>query len=282
MEVWDRVDQAVSAENKRAQLTAKFIPAYGPLPADTLTVPAQTVSALDPATPEIAAIDESAFVALTEVWVEFALTEQQVGGEEHLGTCVTLATRVTNLLSQAIDLKVFLGEAAKERPLFSKVQSRSRSNGVARGLLDVPSEANGQIVEITRAAGQTRYGERILGGIVEAISTLQRIEGGDGPYFVVLPTAKHADAHTPLTDTLITPALPIQALTKGFYGTGSLPEDRGLVVDLGGDSMDIVVAIPPTVAFMQVDNDGLSRFRVFSRFAFRLKVPTAVVSLAFR
>ena len=45
--------------------------------------------------------------------------------------------------------------------------------------------------------------------------------------------------------------------------------------------MDLVVGMDATAAFMQVDDQGLYRFRVVERFALRPKDGTAIVDLAF-
>jgi hypothetical protein len=45
--------------------------------------------------------------------------------------------------------------------------------------------------------------------------------------------------------------------------------------------MDLVIGMDVTTAFMQVDDQGLYRFRVFERFALRPKDTTAIVRLEF-
>lgn len=103
------------------------------------------------------------------------------------------------------------------------------------------------------------------------------------PYAVALYSDLFADTYAPLAGTLVMPADRIRPLvSQGFYGTGTLPEATGLLVSLGGDTMDVVVGVNPTTVFQQMDNDGIYRFRVFERFALRIKDPTAIVNLYFR
>jgi uncharacterized linocin/CFP29 family protein len=79
-------------------------------------------------------------------------------------------------------------------------------------------------------------------------------------------------------------------MTAGFYGTGTLPSNAagaepqfyGLLLSLGGNTIDLVVGLDATTAFMQQDTDGAYRFRVVERFALRLKDITAVVRLEFQ
>jgi hypothetical protein len=70
-------------------------------------------------------------------------------------------------------------------------------------------------------------------------------------------------------------------VTAGFYGTGTLPEKRGILFSLGGNTMDLAVGVDATPESMFSDNTGMFRFRVFERFAPRLKNKLAVRRLEF-
>jgi hypothetical protein len=79
-------------------------------------------------------------------------------------------------------------------------------------------------------------------------------------------------------------------VTAGFYGTGTLPaegldpKDRkttGILVSLGGNTMDLVVGMDAMTAFLQEDTEGRYRFRIYERFGLRLKDKTAVIRLEF-
>jgi hypothetical protein len=82
------------------------------------------------------------------------------------------------------------------------------------------------------------------------------------------------------------PAFPVSAgfpdPTKLTPAPSGLPSYYGSLVSLGGNAMDLVVGIEPTVGFMQQDVDGNFRFRVVERVALRLKDITAVVRLEFQ
>jgi hypothetical protein len=81
------------------------------------------------------------------------------------------------------------------------------------------------------------------------------------------------------------PAFPVPAgfpdPTKLIPAPSGLPSYYGSLVSLGGNAMDLVVGIEPTVGFMQQDVDGNFRFRVVERVALRLKDITAVIRLEF-
>lgn len=274
-QLWNRIDQAVNAEALRTKVAAKFLPLYGPL-AEATTVPADTVD------PQTLTVEEGSVTPLIEIWAEFALTKQQVDGEELLSTAVTLATRATNLLSQAEDLLIFQGDKAiKENPLFTENKIHHRTGPAGIGLLNAP--ANDQIIVVEPVDQiQKRYGENTFGAVAEGYSRLQN-KGHYGPYALVLQTDIYADTYAPLRTTLIMPADRIKPLmTAGFHGTGTLPPLRGLITSIGGNTMDLVVGTFPTTEFMLVDNEGLYRFRVFERFALRLKDKTSIIRLEFK
>jgi len=274
--VWDRIDQAVHAEAKRTRVAAKVLPLHGPLPAGARTVPGDSIIPDDRGPLRV---DEGLEIPLTEIAVEFALTEQQVEAEAEgrLATAVTLATRATNLLVQAEDRRILRGaealrEFARESPVHVRTDIRE---GV--GLAQVEERQTIRVAAV--AAG--RYGERIFEATLDAYAGLQE-RGHYGPYALVLAAMVFADAHRPIETSLVMPADRIKPLvTQGFHGTGALAPLRGVFISLGGNTMDLAVAVDTSVAFLQVDNEGMYRFRAFERFALRLKDSSAIRLLIF-
>src|SRR5262249_39260404 len=130
--------------------------------------------------------------------------------------------------------------------------------------------------------GKPKWADNTLAAVADAYSRLQN-KGHYGPYALALHTDPYADTYAPLATTLITPAEPIKALvTGGFYGTGTLPPLTGVLVSTGGNTMDRVVAVDAKIEFEQTDNRGRYLFRVYERFALRLKVSDAVIKLEFQ
>src|SRR5262249_59930963 len=116
------------------RIARRFIP-WLPMP-DVLTTPADTVSTDDSGGLALLKVEEGLTVPLMEIWVEFALTKDQVGAEEQLATAVTLATRATNLLAQAEDLLIFQGlPATKTSPIFKHNEVGLRAGPPGPGLL---------------------------------------------------------------------------------------------------------------------------------------------------
>jgi len=125
--------------------------------------------------------------------------------------------------------------------------------------------------------------------------------GHPGEYALVLGTDPYADLFAPVGGgSLVITADRVTPLVKtGLISTAALPPYTGvqptsppagsppaspyfgLLVDPVGDNMDVVVGLHAVTVFMQQDSNDNWRFRVLTRFALRLKDPTAVVVLQF-
>jgi uncharacterized linocin/CFP29 family protein len=268
--VWKTLDDAVHDEFHRTAVGLKFIPSPGQSD-NAMTVPADVVNIGDTMT-----VNEADVTALVELGVDFGLTRQQTAAEQQNGTGVTLGTRAANLLAQAEDLVIFAGKAALKHPLFKRVRQRSGTGG--SGLLGSAKEA--VAVQPVGQNPQT-YGENSFKAVAEAYGRLQR-QGHNGPYAVALHSDVYADTFAPVANMPALPADQIRQLASlGMFGTGALPPHIGVVVSVGGNSMDLVVGMEPTTEVLQSDDQGLYRFRVFERFVLRIKDDTAIVRLNF-
>lgn len=244
--------------------------------------------------------------------------DQEEGDFKSLGhsTAVTLATKAANTLAQAEDLIIFQGQnAITGATLFtgSFVLQLSGNEPADTGLLNFPigGAAPGAgpltlppipaivvvpVPLLAPAVGGVTYGPNTFTGVATAYSNLQAA-GHYGPYALVLETIPYADTFAPLPATLTLTADRIKPLmTAGFFGTGTLPPNPppapvlppaqptpfyGVMVSLGGNTMDLVSGVEPIVAFMQEDINGNFRFRVLQRLALRVKDTTAINILEF-
>ncbi len=276
-DTWDSIDKAVHDEMKRIMVARTFMPIF-PTTADAKTVPADTIDTSDP---ETLSVQEGDFISIFEIAVGFALTQQQVNTEGDITTAVTLATRAANLLAQAEDILIFQGDRGlKNNVLFTSNRVRHRNNSFGTGLLDAATQDETINVPFADKAQQS-YGEQTFKEVAQGYSRLQK-KGHYGPYAIVLETVPFADTHAPLKTTLIMPADRITSLvSQWFYGTGTLDPFTGLLISLGGNTMDLAVGMDAITAVSQVDTTGLSQFRVYERIALRLKDPTAIVKFVF-
>jgi hypothetical protein len=85
----------------------------------------------------------------------------------------------------------------------------------------------------------------------------------------------------PSAASLVTTAERIKPLVEGgFYGTGTLPEDRGLLVALGGDPTGLYVGREASAEFLRKERSKFF-FRVVERVQFVARDPRALVLLKF-
>ena len=273
---WDNVDKAVHDEVVRVEIARKFMLPYMTT-ADAKTVPADTVDTQDPTT---LTVDEGAQISIFEISVGFALTQQQVSSDGDMSTATTLATRAANILGGAKDTLIFQGDRAlKTIDLFTSGRVSHRNSSFGNGLLDLADET----IEVPLAEGsRDSYGENIFAAVADGYAKLQG-KGAYGPYAIVFHTIPFAKAYKPLKTTLITPADAIKGLvTEKFYGSGTLDPLTGLLISLGGNTVDLAIGQDAITANMQVDTKGLSQFRVYTRFALRPKDPRAFIKFHFQ
>jgi hypothetical protein len=124
---------------------------------------------------------------------------------------------------------------------------------------------------------------RLVRGIAQAIGLLEA-RGHFGPFAVVLDQELFLVAQTP-TAALVLP----QDRILPFLGGGPLlrsstlniaPGVRsGVVVALGGEPVELVVATDVCVQFLQVTVEPLFVFRVCEKMALRIKEPEAIIRL---
>lgn len=269
-DVWSSIDGAVNAEVQRTCIGAKIIPLYAPAPSsDASTVPADVIDTVT------MTADESAVTPIVELGVEFRLTRQQIGSEPDVGTAVSLATRAANVLARAEDVILFQGKDGLKDPLLKSVKQGGGSLGA--GLL-----SSADLAITVNPIGTDSYGKNTFVSFANAYSQLQS-KGHYGPYAFVVRSEIYADAYAPLPDTLVLPADSVKAMVSlGFYGTAAIPLLSGVLVSVGGNTMDLVSSVNPTTEFLQIDPDGGYRFKVFERFALRVKDKTAIVSFEFK
>jgi hypothetical protein len=172
-------------------------------------------------------------------------------------------------------------------------------------------------VHIGNAGGANapaQYGPNTVTAITSACSTLVST-GYMGPLACVLYFFDYADAFSPLVNTLILPADRIAPLLQaGFHNSGTMPgipnpqnniiagappplnltgllnvnnlvnqnaQAVGLVMSLGGNTVEFVNGLDPVTAFSYIDPSGNYIFRVFTRFATKISDQGAIMRLEF-
>jgi len=271
-EIWNRLHLAVSSEVKRVTVAQRFLPLAGPMP-KALTVPGEPITR---DSERRLVMDEAVVSPLCEIWSEFALTPQQVAEEATLLKARTLAIRAANFVTLAEDALIFNGDdALKTFPLLQKGIVRHRSGPAGSGSLGAA-----EVLEVSTPQNAKGVGRSIFERVIQAYAMLQD-RGHYGPYALVLNTRAYAALRNPPANTFIFETDRLKSIfDSGLYATGTLPtkpDFSGTLYSLGGKSMDLVIGRDAQVAFLQEDDDGKYRFRVWKRFAYRLRDPSAVI-----
>jgi uncharacterized linocin/CFP29 family protein len=304
-EVWEEIHKAVHEETLRVRIGAQFLPHRRVHP-KTMSVPPDTItnSPLPGEPTNTLTVDEGQSIRINEIWTEFALTTQQVHDTAEAKnplhtTAVTLARRAAMYLALGQDTVVFQGNNAYGTPLFStNVNYRQGQLPLDGGLLSLsggPFASTNPIIQVQplpQSPPGVTWGENTLTAVTAGYAALTAA-GEPGPYALVLSTPVFADLFAAVgIGSLVITADRVQPLVKaGLFGTdtinpaaGSPPSFSppagspyyGVLVSLGGDTMDLVVGLHATTVFMQQDLNQLWRFRVTERFAFRVLDPAAI------
>jgi len=102
------------------------------------------------------------------------------------------------------------------------------------------------------------FGENVFSAVADGIAKLVG-KAQAKPYALMLPERVYANTFTPPGDqSLVTVAEMIEPLVEGgFYGTATLPENRGLLVALGGDPIKLYVGHEATAIHSAGQADGV-------------------------
>ncbi len=274
---WKRVRQAVTEEANRVRVASSFLPVYGPLPPSTQVVPSEVVDEKE------LTVDDTTTARIVELSVDFSVRQAQAA-EEELSSALLLFRRAANIVARAEDWTVFRGlpnPRPPELPDVLKVRDgRPRPANVER---DDPG-ASGLVAAASapNLPGIVDDGESLVTTVVAAITQLER-QGHLGPFYCVLGNGAFVTAQKPNSGSLVLPSDRVTPfLGHALLRTSTIPDDQGIVASLAGDPVDLALAVDIAPQLLNVDNDGRYRFRVFERFALRVKERSAVVRLEFK
>jgi uncharacterized linocin/CFP29 family protein len=273
-QIWSDIDNAVRDEVGRVRVVQRVFPCT--LLANGQQVPKDQLST---EASDILKIQEGRTKPFVEIWVEFSLTQSQVDSEESLHTGRTLARLAANKIAAKEDSLLFHGNAqsaaaltkaavAAKRPTPTHLVKDENADSLDKGLLGGDPGTTGAHPHVG-TKGTTVKPEELVGKVVEGIGKLSTAHAG--PYALFLSSQKFAPA-----DRII----PLVA--GGFYGTGRLPDDDGLLVSLGGEPTTIYIGIDATTAFTQTEPNGTYRFRVFERIQFVARDPSVFLRLVLK
>ena len=290
-EQWARVNKVVQEQASRARMAATFLPLLGPLPGDTDFVRQELIQYA--AAPNIVlGIQDRPVIQLATLQVIVPVRGAQMADPE-MTSVLALFRRAANVLARLEDAVVFRGLvpdpliAGRFAPPINVGPPPPRrvweitGGQESRGLWTIPVPP-AQRVNITWAP-RRRRDTRLVGGIAEAIGRLEA-GGHFGPFAAVLDQRLFLVAETP-SPALVLP----QDRILPFLGGGPLLRSStlnvapntgsGVVVALGGEPVELVVATDVCVQFLQVTAAPLFVFRVCEKMVLRIKEPGAIMRL---
>jgi uncharacterized linocin/CFP29 family protein len=273
-EQWDRVKRAIQEEANRARVAATFLPLFGPLPASADFVRREEIIIDNRIT-----IADTDTIKLPTLQVKVYLRGAQMADPE-LASALALFRRAANLLARLEDALIFNGQPGESQappggpPNIWEIRGGQQSNGL---LATAAALAEPDAPPSVPAAPD---GEKLVVAVSDAIGILES-NGHFGPFAVALGQRLFLAAQTPNRGSLVLP----QDRIIPFLGGGplvrstTLPDDKGVVVALGGAPVELVIATDVSLNFLQVAPDPMFVFRVYEKMALRIKESDAIVAL---
>jgi uncharacterized linocin/CFP29 family protein len=295
---WETVNSAVTEAFGKASVAAAFLPCYGPLAASAETVRDLQIRGLQ----ADLKVHDADTLKLFTLRVKVTLSSEQVA-DDSLSSAILTFRRAANILAQVEDEIVFNGFDARVTPHVTgsigkalaasasptdlpRVHRVSRAHEVivqgsgpkeVKGLAAVPDTstpaalAGGQIKLSQAHPGIAATGQAVVQEVAQAVAELEA-NSNPGPFACVLGSGIFVLAHTPEQNSMVLPADRITPMLGGpLLRSGSMDPNHGVVVSLGGEIVDIVVATPPRVQFLNLTGEAKYQFRVYERFVLRVK-----------
>jgi len=265
---WQKVRDAVNESYGKASIASAFLPLYGPLSGSAEIVRNERLTQ-DTSMPPILSLDadfDAVNVRLLNLTVRVELTSEQVA-DESLTNALLAFRRAANILAQEEDRIVFEGLRQQPQNLDSRFVLNDRVEP-QEGLADLPKRRlfPGFDIGVDRTIGQ--------GVVTAVVNATQRLEDSfnPGPFACVLGSELFTGVHDP-SQSLVLPADRIMPLLKGgpLLRATTMHPRVGIVVSPAGNAVDIVVGTPPTVQFLQRRENARFLFRVYERFALRIR-----------
>ena len=131
------------------------------------------------------------------------------------------------------------------------------------------------------APGRAQKGSynKDAGATVKAIEDLER-NGHYGPFAQVLGNVLYLAANTPNENSMVLPSDRIRPFLDGpLLRSSTMPRNKGVVVALAGEPIDLVIAHDLELKFVQMTLEPRFVLRLSERFTLRIKQEGAVVGL---
>jgi uncharacterized linocin/CFP29 family protein len=288
---WADLRAAALDSAQSARVASTFLPLVGPLPPDQTTVPSNWMKTSSLSTRQLGEardrleIRAGKTLHLVTISCNVYLRGAEAADPE-LSAAKAMVRRAAEVLGRLEDAIVFHGVPDAENdedrvPTFNGgalvVQPliyRITGGRDLTGLLQAP-EKSAQDMSV-RVEPDKPDRSTIVEAIVSAIQKLEA-KGHFGPFAVVLGHKLFSRATSP-TGSLVLPTDRLAEFLDGrrVMRSGTLPPEDGVVVALGGQPIELVLARDIDISFLQVTIEPRYLLRVFERFVLRIKELDAV------
>jgi uncharacterized linocin/CFP29 family protein len=299
---WAKLRKIVSDEAQKARVAAQFLPLYGPVDASVVAVPSLSLSFKTESDATRISVDSAPRVFLATISVLVPLATHEVAETELLAAAVAFR-RAAVTVARIEDALIFNGQPGrdaaptptekgwlKDVPKIYKVTGGDTSLGLvpaeaAPDRVLSPSEIGPRLsVPLTGAIPKEgsslkklqKWGDILVKSVSTAVGELEG-KGHSGPFACYMsPTAFEA-VHTP-AGSLVLPRDRILPFLGGDYlrRSNTIPNGYSVVIALGGDPVEIVVASDISLQYLQRTPEPKYLFRVSEKIALRVKEWDAV------
>lgn len=310
-EQWGRVHRAVAEEAQKARVAAQFLPLFGPVGSEVVSVPDLLLTDVPqpPWAPLRAAnrldVDSTPNTQLATLSVQIPLATHEVADPEQLAA-LTQFRRAAVTLARVEDALIFNGQPGAAMPPIGTgalpqvfvVTGGAQQAGlvpagagpnVAPAAGNIPPRANRRIatpagvppgwVAAARQANMATWGEIVTAQVSAAIGDLE-LAGHNGPFACFLAHDVFEAVHTPPAN-MVLPRDRILPFLGGDYlrRSSMIPNGYGIIVALAGGPVEIVVASDISVRYLQQTTEPRYLFRLSERIALRVKEWNAIAVL---
>jgi uncharacterized linocin/CFP29 family protein len=234
-------------------------------------------------------IKEGITKQFVEIYQEFPLTSTQVSKESEKHCCRTQARMVAKSLALAEDTVLFQGTGGTLPPNVVADQRESAGEGLLgeanqRDASDEDPNKGSKpitVAKVDQGRQGLTHGENVFAAVAAGIAKLT-IKGQAPKYSLFLPILVYADTFVPPSPaSLVTTAERIKPLVEGgYYGTATLPADKGLLVAMAGEPTTLYMGCEAKTEFVRKEGSKYF-FRVVERIQFVARDPRAFVLLNF-
>jgi len=283
-EQWGVVNKAVHDEALRARVAASFLPLYGPLPADTQSVPLNKLELIKdvPGAKMRLGVNDFDTTRLSTVSVNVHLKSAQTADPE-LAAALIMFRRAAAIVARVEDEIIFNGQPGTgEAPV--------PAPGAPAALPPVYTVSGGGEFEGLLQAGESQpisgkskkkpaTGPEVFEAVVAGINQLESL-GYLGPYACVMGNGLFQAVTTPLENSMVLPRDSILPFLDGpLLRSGMLPVNQAVLVSLQGAPVEIVVPSDIAIKYLQTSADGEHIFRVQQKFRLSIKEAQAISTI---